>query len=169
MAQAETFDHSKMPPGEQLFAAIGLLRRHTRRRVGQPWTETPLTESQMELVRLLRRRPGTSVAEAAAGLGLAANTVSTLVRQLIDAGLVERVQDEYDRRIARLALTAAARSRVEHWRDRRNVEVEAAFANLSPEDRAAIESAIPAITRLADALHPDQDDAGQSMSQEVGI
>ncbi|WP_072687042.1 MarR family winged helix-turn-helix transcriptional regulator [Rhodococcus marinonascens] len=167
MAQKEAFDHAEVPPAEQLFDAIGLLRRHTRRRVGRPWPETPLTGSQVELVRLLRRRSGTSVAEAAAALGLAANTVSTLVRQLIDAGLVERVRDESDRRIARLALTGTARSQVERWRDRRNVEVEAAFGSLSPEDRVVIESAIPAIIRLAGALHPDQDDPSQSPSQEV--
>ena len=152
-------------PAEQLFAAIGLLRRHTRRRVGRPWPETPLTGSQVELVRLLRRRPGTSVAEAAAALGLAANTVSTLVRQLTDAGLVERVRDESDRRVARLALTDEARSQVERWRDRRNIEVAAAFDGLSAEDRKAIETAIPAITRLAGALHPDQ--AGPSDREVV--
>ncbi|AOW93439.1 transcriptional regulator [Rhodococcus sp. WMMA185] len=163
MAQNEAVDHSAMPPAEQLFNAIGLLRRHTRRRVGRPWPETPLTGSQTELVRLLRRHPGTSVAEAASALGLAANTVSTLVRQLIEAGLVEREPDANDRRVARLALTTSARSQVEHWRDRRNVEVEAAFASLSPQDRAAIESAVPAITRLARALHPERHDAAQPL------
>nr|WP_232320542.1 MarR family transcriptional regulator [Rhodococcus sp. WMMA185] len=50
----------------------------------------------MELARLLRRRPGISVADAAAGLGLAANTVSTLARQIVDAGLVERVIPQYN-------------------------------------------------------------------------
>lgn len=104
------------------------------------------------------------MAEAAAALGLAANTVSTLVRQLTDAGLVERVRDESDRRVARLALTDDARAQVERWRDRRNIEVAAAFDGLSAEDRHAIESAVPAITRLAGALHPDQ--AGPS-DQEV--
>ncbi|QSE82448.1 MarR family winged helix-turn-helix transcriptional regulator [Rhodococcus koreensis] len=164
MAQNEAPDHSGLAPAEQLFAAIGLFRRHTRRRVGRPWPETPLTGSQVELVRLLRRRPGTSVAEAAAALGLAANTVSTLVRQLTDAGLIERVRDESDRRVARLALTGAARSQVERWRDRRNLEVAAAFDGLSAEDRAAIESAIPALIRLAGALHPDR---AEDSDQEV--
>ena len=115
-------------------------------------------------MRLLRRRPGTSVADAAAALGLAANTVSTLVRQLTDAGLIERVRDESDRRVARLALTDAARSQVERWRDRRNLAVAAAFDGLSAEDRAAIESAIPALTRLAGALHPDRT---ENSDQEV--
>ena len=129
---------------EELLAAIGLVRRHLRRSAGRPWPESPLTGSQVELVRPLRRRPGISVAEAAAALGLAANTVSTLVRQLTDAGLVVRVPDESDRRVARLALTDDARAQVERWRDRRNIEVAAAFDGLSAEDRKAIESAVPA-------------------------
>lgn len=147
-------DHSGVL-ADELFAAIGLLRRHTRRTVGRPWPQTPLTGSQVELVRLLRRRPGVSVAEAAADMGLAANSVSTLVRQLTDAGLLERVADEGDRRVARLMLTDTARTQVERWRDRRSALVAQALDGLDAAERDAIERALPAIARLAMALHPD--------------
>ena len=76
-----------------------------------------------------------SVAAAASDLGLAANTVSTLVRELTDAGMLHRTRDTADRRVARLELTASARRRVETWRDRRTALTAAAVADLSPARR----------------------------------
>src|SRR6185437_8234753 len=66
---------------EQLLDALGAFRRTLRRHVGAPFSP-PLTSAQVELVRVVRREPGTSVAEAAEKLGVAPNTVSTLVGQL---------------------------------------------------------------------------------------
>lgn len=137
---------------EQFLEAIGALRRQTRRVAGRPWPAVALSGAQVELVRLVRRQPGISVADAAAQLGVAPNTVSTLVRQLTDAGLLRRTSDTHDRRVARLRLTAAARRRVEHWRDRRTALAATALAGLSTADRAAIENAVPVIGRLASAL-----------------
>ena len=139
---------------EELFDAIGLLRRRARRVAGRPWPMESLSNAQVELVRLVRRRPGVSVAEAADELGLAANTVSTLVRQLTEAGLVRRTADADDRRVARLRLTAPAQRRVEHWRDRRAGLVTEAMAALSVADRRALERAIPVMAKLAGAIQP---------------
>ena len=75
--------------------------RRSGRLVGRPPELSELTGAQLDLVRLVGRRPAVSVAQAAAELRLAANTVSTLVRQLTDAGLLLRRVDPVDRRIAR--------------------------------------------------------------------
>ncbi len=91
------------------------------------------------------------MAEAAGRLGVAANTVSTLVRQLVDDGVIERVADEADRRVARLVLADEARARVEVWRDRRSVIVGQALSSLTGEDRARIELRYQ-LSRLASAL-----------------
>ena len=69
---------------------MGAIRRSGRRHAGRPEELSQLTGSQLELVRLLRRRPGISVNQVADELNLAPNTVSTLVRQLVDAGFVVR-------------------------------------------------------------------------------
>lgn len=143
---------------EDLFDAVGLLRRRARRVVGRPWPMETLSNAQVELVRVVRRRPGVSVAEAATELGLAANTVSTLVRQLTDAGLLRRLADTDDRRVARLRLTAPAQRRVEQWRDRRAGLVAGAIAGLPPADRRALARAVPVIARLA-AMLPTEADA----------
>ncbi|TCO50138.1 DNA-binding MarR family transcriptional regulator [Kribbella antiqua] len=134
---------------EELVAAIGLVRRHLRRSVGRPFQ---LSDSQAELIRTVRRNPGISVAEAAAELGLVANTVSTLVGQLTERGLLERTPDEADRRVARLTLTEPAREQVEAWRDRRGALVTRALNDLDRPERDALRAALPVLAALADNL-----------------
>jgi DNA-binding MarR family transcriptional regulator len=138
---------------EELLAAIGLVRRHLRRSVGRPFS---LSDSQAELIRTVRRNPGISVAEAAAELGLVSNTVSTLVGQLTERGLLQRTPDESDRRVARLTLTEPAREQVEAWRDRRGALVTRALDGLEPTERDALRAALPVLAVLADRLHPEE-------------
>jgi DNA-binding MarR family transcriptional regulator len=140
---------------DELLTALGLVRRHLRRSAGRPFP-LALTDSQGELIRLVRRNPGISVAEAAAELGLAANTVSTLVGQLTERGLLRRTPDEADRRVARLSLTDPARARVEAWRDRRTALVTRALDDLDTVERDALRSALPALAVLAERLHPEE-------------
>jgi DNA-binding MarR family transcriptional regulator len=142
---------------EDLLAAIGLMRRHVRRVAGRPWPLSSLTASQAELIRLIRVNPGISVAEAAVELGLVANTVSTLVGQLTEQGLLRRTPDQHDRRIARLTLTAPARRQVEAWRDRRGALVTRALNRLDPSELDALRAALPALNRVAEQLRRDSD------------
>jgi DNA-binding MarR family transcriptional regulator len=144
---------------EELLASIGLVRRHLRRSVGRPFPLSALTDSQAELVRLVRRNPGIAVAEAAAELGLVPNTVSTLVGQLTERGLLLRTPDASDRRIARLTLTDPAREQVEAWRDRRTAFVTEALDSLEPRDRDALRAALPALAVLTERLLPSELDA----------
>lgn len=151
---------------EELFAAVGQLRRHGRRLGGGPFAAGTLSGAQVELVRLVRRQPGLSVAEAAAQLALAPNTVSTLVGQLAEAHVLTRVTDPQDRRVARLALTASAQERVERWRDQRASATAAAITELEASERAALARAIPIIARLAATLAPASDGPDVSDSKD---
>ena len=139
---------------EELFDAVGQLRRQGRRLGGGPWPADMLSGAQVEVVRLVRRRPGLSVAEAAAQLALAPNTVSTLVGQLAEAEVLMRVTDPWDRRVARLTLTTPAKERVERWRDQRASATAGAIAELDASERADLERAVLIIARLAAALGP---------------
>jgi DNA-binding MarR family transcriptional regulator len=133
----------------ELMDAVGRLRRAARRRVRRDWPHRPLTEAQVELLRLLFDRPGLRVREAAADLGLAPNTVSTLVGGLVRRGLVRRRVDTRDSRAVRLMLSAAATRRISAWRDRRQQIVAEALSRLPAPSRRAIERALPALVRLA--------------------
>ena len=99
---------------DELLRSLFSIRRTGRRIAGRPTEFASLTGAQLELVRLVRRRPGVSVAEAASELQLAPNTVSTLVRRLTETGIVVRTVDGVDRRVARLDLADRASAQGEH-------------------------------------------------------
>jgi DNA-binding MarR family transcriptional regulator len=136
-------------PAEQFLDALSALQRATRRAIERPAKLASLTGAQLELVRLVRRNPGISVTDAAAELRLAPNTVSTLVRYLTDERVLMRTVDPTDRRVARLDLPPGLRREVEAWRDRRVDAMDAALAALTPDERAKLEEALPALSRLA--------------------
>ena len=140
---------------EEMLAVIGLLRRHLRRAAGRPWPLSSLTASQTELLRLVHRVPKVSVAEAAGELGLAANTVSTLVSQLTDQGLLRRVPDENDRRVARLTLTDLARRQIDAWRDRRAAVVAGVLDGMDSTELDELRTALPVLSGIAERLRPE--------------
>ncbi len=141
---------------DELLATMASIRRSGRLVAGRPVELSALTGSQVDLVRLVRRRPGVSVTQAAEELRLAANTVSTLVRQLTDAGLLIRRADDSDRRVARLELTAPMQRKVDALRDRRVAMLSAAMAQLPPADRRRLVGALDVLGRLAGRL-PDRE------------
>jgi DNA-binding MarR family transcriptional regulator len=135
-----------------LLAVIGPLRRALRREGRRGLPGDPLPASQTELLRLVRLQPGIGVREAAQQLGVAANTVSTLVNQLVAGGLLRRGRDPVDGRAARLELTAAAQRRVALWRDQREQALTAALHELDPGQREALDRALPALHKILEVL-----------------
>lgn len=140
---------------QSLLDSMAAIRRTARRVARRPALLSGLTGSQLELVRAVRRRPGISVADAAQELRLAPNTVSTLVGQLTDAGIVVRTPDRDDRRVARLALDPAAARTVAGWFDRRAEAVASVLAQLSPGDLRRLSSAQPVLSAVAELLERD--------------
>ena len=70
----------------------------------------PLPPSELEVMRLLVRRPGLSVGDVARELGLRPSNASAAVRGLLARGLLERRADQRDGRITRLEPTAEAQT-----------------------------------------------------------
>lgn len=137
---------------DDLLQAMARVRRANRRHGGRPVELSSLTGAQLELVRLLRRRPGASVVEAASELRLAPNTVSTLLRQLTQVGLVSRNVDSSDRRVARLELASDIARKVDAWRDRRVVAVSDAIGRLPRREVRCLSDAVAALGLLAEQL-----------------
>ncbi|MET8995504.1 MarR family transcriptional regulator [Amycolatopsis sp. NPDC004169] len=137
---------------DRLLGAVLGVRRVVRRRIRADVPGAPLPGAQVELLRVVADHPGIGVAAAARELHLANNSVSTLVNQLAEAGLVRREADPADRRAVRLEITAAAADRMTAWRRARTGLVADALTRLSEEDTAAIEQALPALEKLMGIL-----------------
>ena len=136
----------------ELLAAIGAVRRVARRAVRASAQAEALPPARSELLRLAARRPGIGVAEAAAELRLAPNSVSTMVSKLTEDGLLSRDRAAGDGRSIRLTVTAAGAARIEQWQDIRTDLAGRALSQLPTADRRALIAAIPALTRLAEQM-----------------
>ncbi|MFJ1705068.1 MarR family winged helix-turn-helix transcriptional regulator [Kitasatospora sp. NPDC088346] len=131
------------------------IQRLLRRRLRSGLTAPRLRGAQVELLRLVAARPGIRVSVAAKELFLAGNSVSTLVNQLVGAGLLRRDPDPADGRAALLHPTPEAAARLAAWDARRSALVREQVARLPEPDRAALTAALPALRRLAEGLHEE--------------
>src|SRR6266702_7850077 len=102
-----------------MLGAFGRFRRQVRRSAGRAFDQPGISDSQAEFLRLVARRPGISVKEVAADMGLAPNSVSTFVSALARAELLVREQDPGDRRVMRLSLPEHVQRSVDETRRRR--------------------------------------------------
>jgi DNA-binding MarR family transcriptional regulator len=137
---------------ERLLGTVQGIRRVVRRRVRADVPGFPLPGAQVEVLRVVADHPGVGVAAAARELNLATNSVSTLVNQLVEAGLLHRGPDPGDRRATRLEVTAEAAARMATWRRARTGLVADALTGLSEEDITVIEQALPALEKLMGIL-----------------
>jgi DNA-binding MarR family transcriptional regulator len=137
---------------EGLLPAVGAVRRLVRRVAGPAFTEDPLSTSQREVLVAVGRRPGAAVAEIAHELGLAPNSVSTVVTQLVGAGLLVRETDPHDRRVGRLGVTPRARAQMTEARARRRGVLHEALDRLDHEQVAALAAGVSALEALAEEL-----------------
>jgi DNA-binding MarR family transcriptional regulator len=133
----------------ELARVLGRIGRGLRYQTRPQRESLEITQSESELLRLLDRRPGIRVHDAATELGIASNSVSTLVKQLTRAGMLERTVDPLDGRAACLRLTPLATEWVTQLGNAREQTIGRALAALDDEDRRTLEAAIPAMKRLA--------------------
>ncbi|MBR7835730.1 winged helix-turn-helix transcriptional regulator [Actinospica durhamensis] len=149
------------PQGDarRLTDVVARLRRvlRTSIRADYPWESLPM--AQVELLQSLAETAPARVGDLAARLRLAPSTVSGLISQMINAGLVERGTDTRDRRVAVVALSEAGREQLTEWNAAHRRRIAAALAELDPAEREAIDDALPALARLVEQLAQQRDEA----------
>jgi DNA-binding MarR family transcriptional regulator len=117
-----------------------------------PDPEQVLPLSELEVMRLLVRRPGLSVNEVARELGLQAANVSTAIRALVARGLLERRRDQDDRRVVRLTATDRALAHRERQEGAWGEALRGALDGLEQDAAARLLEAAPALRELATNL-----------------
>jgi DNA-binding MarR family transcriptional regulator len=142
---------------EALMPAIGSVRRLLSRLAGpvvagDGTAQREVSASQREVLVVVGKRPGSRVAEIAHELGLAPNSVSTIVTQLVASGLLVRETDPQDRRVGRLTLTPPARDALDSARARRRGVLHDALDRLTAHQLADLAAGIDALGVLAEEL-----------------
>ena len=135
-----------------LFSTVGRFRRTLRRSGPRGFDLSGVTESQAELLRLVGRQPGISVSAAAAELGLAPNTASTLVSKLSADGLLVRTPDPEDRRVGRLALTEPAQRLADASRAARRAALAEVLDGLDADDTRALAAGLQVLSDITTKL-----------------
>jgi len=136
----------------ELFSVVGRFRRQLRR-TSRGFDTAGLTEAQAELLRLVGRRPGISVREAATELGLVPNTASTLVSRLTSDGLLIREVDEDDRRVGRLRLTDPAQRLADASRAERRAALAEVLSELDGDQVDALAGGLEVMSEMTRMLH----------------
>jgi DNA-binding MarR family transcriptional regulator len=130
---------------EQLHELVRLLALVSRRVRGGRNVPEPLREAfqqgslgprHMPILFSLARQPAASVGDLAARFGLAPATVSLLVNDLSRVGLVERREDDRDRRRTMVSVSEEHRRLLLRLADERTGLIRRTLARLEPDARA---------------------------------
>lgn len=162
-AQSRSEAALSRPPAEAsdarlLTEAVTRLRRALRAsiRTDYPWETLPM--AQVELLQVLGEHSPARISDLATRQRLAPSTVSGLIGQMINAGLVIREVDPADRRASVVTLTDAGREQLHAWTAAHERRLDAALAALDNGARAAIAGALPALFQVAEHLGEPVDD-----------
>ncbi|WP_280365334.1 MarR family winged helix-turn-helix transcriptional regulator [Nocardia wallacei] len=131
---------------------LGPLRRAVLRRTRTAEDLPDLPDAQIELLRLLVTTGGLAPSRAAAELRMAQSTISNLIRTMAAADLVERRNQPTDGRGALLVASARAHRLLDRYDHASAAILRETLETLTAADRHALESALPALQRLVQAL-----------------
>ncbi len=145
----------------ELLQLLGLLMRRLRGRdipeaLREAFRRDALGPRHMPVLFVLARRGPLSVGELATRLGLATPTVSLLVNDLSRAGLVERQEDERDRRRTLVSVPAPHRRLLTRLADQRLGLMRRTLARLEPDARAHFAEGLRILAEEAGATSEGQ-------------
>ncbi len=135
---------------QRLRVAVGRLARVLRST--EATLAADLTPTRVAVLLNTVRNGPIRLSEVAEQEGLNPTLLSRTVANLAQDRLVTRTADQSDRRSAWLDATAAGRELAERIRAQRTQAVQTAMSELTPEDQALIEAALPAIEELSQHL-----------------
>lgn len=143
-----------------LNALISFIHRGSSRHFFTLTDELELTITQCKtLHRLDNLEPQTSVKELAEMLGLSLPAASRTVESLSGRGLLDRREDEHDRRVKRVALTAAGREVVTRLNGARFADLRGFVSTLTDDERAHMTAALKALLSRTEIAAYRSDDA----------
>jgi DNA-binding MarR family transcriptional regulator len=124
-------------------------RRPVTRELSENFRKGRLGPRHAAALAVITDEEGLTVGDIARRLGVSLAAASQIASELTTADLVQRTEDQGDRRRTRVALHEHRRHVVRDWLDERAQPVAAALARLDPDERAAF---VRGLTLLAEEL-----------------
>ena len=109
-----------------------------------------LTPTQLAALATVERSGPMRLGDLAAAEGIAPSTLTRMVAVLEDLGYVRRDADPRDARASTLAITIKGHETLEQLREGGTALLTEWLTQLSPEQRAALATALPALEALAE-------------------
>jgi DNA-binding MarR family transcriptional regulator len=133
-----------------LRAVIG--RLHRRLRPTRAGAQAGLTPTRISLLNTIDMLGPLRLTELAAEESINPTMLSRIVADLGESGLIDRLQDPQDKRAALVTTTREGRKLIERMRRERTDVLSVALNELTDKERRALESALPALEKLAHNL-----------------
>jgi DNA-binding MarR family transcriptional regulator len=115
-------------------------------------TAAGLTPTRISILLTVVREGPVALSHLAEAEGINPTMLSRVISDLADAGLLERVSDERDRRAARVKATRAGRRLADRMRRERTDALILALERLPDDDRRQVELALSGLEALAEQL-----------------
>jgi DNA-binding MarR family transcriptional regulator len=135
------------PSVPELAARLRLVITRTARRLRQQ-SDPGLSPTQAAALATIERAGPLTPSELARIERVQRPTISRVTARLGQAGLLERLPDELDRRGARLRVTREGRRTLRALRNRKTAYLAERLERLDPEDRAVLARASGLLERL---------------------
>jgi DNA-binding MarR family transcriptional regulator len=142
---------SKPASPDELPARLHSAALHLLRRLAQEDRATGVSPSRLSALSVLVFGGPRTIGALATIEGVTPPTMTRLVAGMAADGLVDRLPDDADRRIVRVAASDRGRSLLLAGRDRRVTTLAAMLEPLTPKERRRLEAASAIIERMLSA------------------
>ena len=133
------------PDDELRLLLLKVARRIRNNRSGN------VSDSQLSVLFQLDEHGERTPGELAERDHLSPPSMNRTLNNLEEAGFIERTRSTDDARRVNVSLTSAGRSLISETRRLRTAWFSRQLAELTPEERAALESATPALRRISES------------------
>ena len=123
---------------EQLFTSMMHLGKIVAQKSQISFEERNATMLQFAVLSSIKEQPKTTMGELASNLQLSVSSATQLIERLVKANFVERVMDQTDRRITRIALTDQGFKEHARIREEMLKTMEHIFSKIPQKDRSEL-------------------------------
>lgn len=148
--------HDPETAAQEIERDLRAIREIVRRPLDSEIARGELTGPQLSAMTALVRSGGMTVKELSHALGLAHSTTSGIVDRLEKRGLVERRQDEADRRLTRVVLSQSVSKFLRETLPKLSMHpLVEAMRSAKPAERAAILDGLKTLRCVLERRHAD--------------